>query len=530
MEWIKNLKIAHKLRLLILTASFFVILISSIGLMFNVNSSKNLNAMYNEHLLAISDLQELNGNLNRILTDSLNLLQNTTDAETRALVNDINYVKSKNTELLKNYIATKPSTSELELYNKLKNLRDDFWNNIFKAVKLGEQNKNAQAYLVYKSNTKFFEGYRSILLDLVKCQKDISQKVFYDNVKASRMANILSIVIGLFSLALLISLGSMISSLITKPITRAVNELENGAEQVASASNQLSAASEQLASGTSEQAAAIQETSAAVEESDSMVKQNTNNTHQAAAMAKRAKDFATNSAYEMDKMMVSMEELKKSSDEISKIIKVIDEIAFQTNLLSLNAAVEAARAGDAGKGFAVVAEEVRNLAQKSAQATKDTSLIIERNIVLSNENVGLTQNINEQIKQIDVETQKVSQILNEIAVASQEQAQGIEQINKAIQQIEQVIQSNASSAEESASASHELSSQADSVKDIVHTLLILVEGANADKINNSLQRPISRHSSGKMESLQKPKPKAESNLKIAKRAQSPESVIPLNDF
>jgi len=176
------------------------------------------------------------------------------------------------------------------------------------------------------------------------------------------------------------------------------------------------------------------------------------------------------------KLMGTMQELESSSNEISKIIKAIDEIAFQTNILSLNAAVEAARAGDAGKGFAVVAEEVRNLAQRSAQAAKDTESIIANNISLSKQGIEMAKEVDTSLSQIDVEVNKVDELLDEIAVATNEQAQGVAQINKAISQMEQVLQTNASTAEESASASHELSSQASSVKEIVETLRLMVQG------------------------------------------------------
>lgn len=528
MEWFKNLKIANKLKVLVICASFFVIVTSLVGYIFNAKATKSLNDLYTRHLVAVSNIQELNGNLNRIMADILNLFQYTTNAEAKALDDDINNLKSKNTTLLDEYLATKPTKEELDLFEKIKEMRSSFWGNISKEVALAKQNKNEQAYAIYKSNNTFLEEYRTILTELAQKQKDISKEVFEANEVASRTSSILTVVIGVFSLLLLITLGSIISSMITKPIQQAVEELDNGANQVASASSQLSSASEQLASGTAEQAAAIQETSASVEESESMIRQNSDNTQQAAVMAKKAKDFANKSATEMDKMILSMGELKKSSDDIAKIIKVIDEIAFQTNILALNAAVEAARAGDAGKGFAVVAEEVRNLAQKSAQATKDTAKIIENNITLSKENVEMTQSVNENIKQIDIEAQKVSELLSEIAVASQEQSQGIEQITKAIKQMEQVVQANASTSEESASASRELSSQADSVKEIVNTLFVMVEGT--DILNNKMHKDKRSFSNSKP---QRPASvnasQLRSNLKIPSKNQSPENIIPLSD-
>ena len=368
---------------------------------------------------------------------------------------------------------------EQEILPKMDSARSNYVNSRNKVMQFAFQNKPQVGLDVYRKETKrLFNEYISNLNALIKVNTRVAEELNQQNKKDAAIANAVLLASLLASFGLLITLGLMISKMITGPITQAVEELEEGAHQVAAASEQLSAASEQLAQGSTEQAAAIQETSASIEESDSMVKQNADNTQEAAALAQKAKDYAEKSNREMDKMVVSIEELKKSSDEIAKIIKVIDEIAFQTNILALNAAVEAARARYAGKGFAVVAEEVRNLAQKSAQATRDTSKIIEGNIALSRESSEATFQVNEDIKQITTQAQKVSELLNEIAVASKEQSQGIEQISAAIQQMEQVVQENASTAEESASASRELSSQAANVKDIVGTLYVLVEGAD----------------------------------------------------
>jgi methyl-accepting chemotaxis protein len=172
-----------------------------------------------------------------------------------------------------------------------------------------------------------------------------------------------------------------------------------------------------------------------------------------------------------------MEAIKVSSDDIAKIIKTIDEIAFQTNILALNAAVEAARAGEAGMGFAVVADEVRNLAQRSAQAAKETAGKIEGAIAKTSQGVEISATVAQTLKDIVTKVRQVDELVAEVASASREQTQGISQINSAVSQMDKVTQSNAASAEESAAAAQELNSQAAAMKESVNKLLELVGGA-----------------------------------------------------
>src|SRR5260370_5335611 len=168
-------------------------------------------------------------------------------------------------------------------------------------------------------------------------------------------------------------------------IKLAASELAEGAEQVASAAGEVSSSSQAMAQGASEQAASLEETSASSEEMASMTRKNSENSQQAAEFMNAVSQRVVEANRTLNDMTMSMQEIGASSGKISKIIKVIDEIAFQTNILALNAAVEAARAGEAGMGFAVVADEVRNLAQRSAQAAKDTAALIEDSILKSGE-------------------------------------------------------------------------------------------------------------------------------------------------
>ena len=329
---------------------------------------------------------------------------------------------------------------------------------------------------------------------------------------------------------------------IDNTVSTIIEDLNSAAGNLSSISRDLTSNGHKLAEGTTQQAASIQETSSTLEESASMLHQTTQNTREADSLARQAKEVANQGDSDMRIMLEAMEELKKSSAEISKIIKVIDEIAFQTNILSLNAAVEAARAGDAGKGFAVVAEEVRNLAQRSAQAAKDTAVIIEGNINLSVKCLKITEQVSGSLVTIKDETNKVSELLEEISTASQEQEVGITQINKAISQMEVVIQSNASAAQDGACSADQVAIFSDQMKDIVGALVGLLKGA--DSINSNMQMikqtasPRVAMNRSKAPEVHRPSSSDRRGERVASgggsligaKVVTPEDIIPLGDF
>jgi methyl-accepting chemotaxis protein len=345
---------------------------------------------------------------------------------------------------------------------------------VFALINKGELHKAEElAEKVEKEEDALDHELEQFLEEIGKSTEASALKAEHDEQSAVRSMSIIAV----FSLIFGLFMGIFITRGITRPIFRIIAGLNEGSDQVASASGQVSSASQSLAEGSSEQAASIEETSSSLEEMSSMTKQNADNANQADNLMKEANQVVTKADNSMTELIHSMEEISKASEETSKIIKTIDEIAFQTNLLALNAAVEAARAGEAGAGFAVVADEVRNLALRAAEAASNTAGLIEGTVKKVKDGVDLVATTNEAFAEVAGSAAKVGDLVGEIAAASKEQAEGIEQVNKAVVEMDKVVQQNAANAEESASASEEMSAQAEQMKRMVVQLVNVVGGA-----------------------------------------------------
>jgi methyl-accepting chemotaxis protein-1 (serine sensor receptor) len=262
-------------------------------------------------------------------------------------------------------------------------------------------------------------------------------------------------------------------------LVRTVGDVRNGANAIYSGASEIAMGNNDLSSRTEQQAASLEETAASMEQLTATVKQNAENARQASNLALSASETAQKGGKVVDNVVQTMRDIAGSSQKIADIISVIDGIAFQTNILALNAAVEAARAGEQGRGFAVVAGEVRNLAQRSAQAAREIKSLIEDSVGRVEVGSTLVESAGETMGEIVNAVTRVTDIMGEIASASDEQSRGIDQVGLAVAEMDRVTQQNASLVEESAAAAAALEEQASRLTQAVAVFRIQQEQMKA---------------------------------------------------
>ncbi len=424
------------------------------------------------------------------------------------------------------------SPTQLENWNRYVSIRSEFAPLPQKmyTARMAEDWNKAQ-FLLTKELNPVAQKIQSITSTLVSRNSSLLRTEGEELASSINLMNWIQIL----SAIIAVVTSVVIVSLITRNVVRVTREIAESSEDVSLTSGHISEGSQKLAEGANIQASSIESVSASMEEMAAMTSQNADNASEAKVLAGQAQESASQGQNTMGEMQRAIHAIKESSDQTAKIVKTIDDIAFQTNLLALNAAVEAARAGEAGKGFAVVAEEVRSLAQRSADAAKDTADLIEQAVENANGGVRITESVSTLFETINDGSTRVANLITEIASASKEQAEGINQVSNSVNDMNQVIQENASNSEESAAASQELSTQAELLLSLVSSL-----GGGEQSVS---QKPKAKTSGGSTNwtSVVTPKSavsnppatstatKAQPKASAPAKSASPEQVIPLDD-
>ncbi len=327
---------------------------------------------------------------------------------------------------------------------------------IVDAVKAGDLNQR----LGLEGKEEFFKvlstGINSLTDTIDEVFKDIN-RVISNMANGNLNAKILNEYSGIYG-----QLKNNINAMQEK-LSHVFAQVRESAEFINNSSHELASGNNNLSQRAEQQAAKLEETASSMEQLTSTVKNNADNAQMANQVATSARQLAEKGGDVVSSAMSAMDEISISSNKIAEIIGVIDEIAFQTNLLALNASVEAARAGEQGRGFSVVATEVRNLAQRSAAAARESKELIENSVEKVRVGSDLVNASGETLDEIVAGVEKVGDIISEIAAASQDQSMEIEQVNKAVSQMDEMTQQNAALAEEASAASVSMSEQSNNM-------------------------------------------------------------------
>lgn len=504
MKWFNNLKVGAKVLLSCLLFIILIIAIAVQGITSNQSAADAFDAFYADRFVPV---RQLNLIAKGILQVRINMLQekiavqlNDPDEFEKRLASS-NEIHRENAQRWEAYMATQLTTEEkkmaddfAEYYENMKEIAVEFVNCLRKNDIEGSGKVSDRWVQEYRKG-------RGTMDNLIGLQQSIGEELKKDQAASAENVMILSIVL----LALAIFVGVVITIILSRAVSRPVNKglefankiaagdltdridldqkdelgqlgaalneaadnLESlvsnvivGAQGLAQAVEQIASGNQNLSQRTSEQASSLEEIASTIEETTATINQNAENAGRANDQAQNTSKMAQEGSNVVTDAVNSINDINQSSKKIADIISMINEISFQTNLLALNAAVEAARAGEQGRGFAVVAGEVRNLAQRSATAAKEISVLIQDSVDKIDGGTNLVNKSGEALKEIIESVTEVGKVISEIAAASQEQKQGIGQVNTAVTEMDTMTQQNAALVEETASASEEMANQA----------------------------------------------------------------------
>lgn len=511
MKWFNNLKVSVKV-LLSCSVFMLIILILSIHTFLTLRDTDiAFDSFYNEKFVSSVELANIQNDLSQLRINMLLQI----NAAKKNDITEVQKIADINNSVTTDYKQNIDSFMKKTMSPEIKKLADDFIKTSSSAAEIRpkiyesiNRGNTADAERYFDQWSAGYTDTKKITDNLITVLSREGRIIQMNQDIETRNTNIILLIIVCIS----IGIGAVITVLLSRSVSVPVNKglafakliadgnfleridmdqndelgqlakalnlsadnLEKLITDITSASINLVNAVEEIARGnenlsqrTSEQASSLEEIAATVEEANASTRQNSANASEANTLAEASSKFAADGGQIVEQAVVSISDINNSSKKISEIINMINEIAFQTNLLALNAAVEAARAGEQGRGFAVVAGEVRNLAQRSAQASKEINTLIKNSIEQIDDGTSLVIKSGDALKEIIVSINQVRQINAEIAAASEEQSHGIEQITTAVTALDSMTQQNAALVEETAAASEEMSNQAQELLSMV---------------------------------------------------------------